>query len=142
MNQNQKGRTIFVVIAVIAFIALLCLLGGYIFRSVRAGKKANEIAEEIKLRTQLYCPQVPMDRIPDTGNKKYTQNGPYGVTIILQSEEHTPQIEGKKDTFSVLVDASHSKALCKKLIQSDVLEPQAVTIDGKEDGKCPGIIRF
>ena len=47
MVQNQKGKTFFGVIAVIAIIALLCSLFVYICKSTHASGKAKEIAEAI-----------------------------------------------------------------------------------------------
>ena len=140
MVQNQKGKTFFSVIAVIAIIALLCSLFVYICKSTHASGKAKEIAEAVATRTQLYCPQIKMKRI-SVQNKKYAQNGPFGTTITLQNEQETPQPEDGKFYFSVIVDAP-SKSICKKLIKTDVFKADLTTVNEDLNGKCPGIIRF
>ena len=139
-NNYQKGKTFFGVIAVIAIIALLCLLFIYICKSTHATRKAKEIAESVAIRTELYCPDIPIN-YTKTKSKKYAQNGPHGTTIVLQSEQETPQPEQGKLYFSVVVDGP-SKAICKKLIKTDIFKADLITIDGDINGKCPGVIRF
>ncbi len=139
MTQNyQKGRTILGVILAIAVIALLLLLCLYACRS-RVSEKVQDIEKEITLRKNLYCPEVPMD-IPQYDAQKYIQNGPNGTTIILQNEMETPKIEGKS-YFSILVD-TRSRAICKKLVQSNPVNADLISINEDINGRCPGIIRF
>ena len=140
IQSHQKGRAIFGVIAVIAVIALLCSLIVYICRVSYATTKAKEIAEAVAIRSQLYCPDVPVNH-SKMKSSKYLKNGPYGATIILDDEEETPQPEKDKLYFSVVVEIP-SKSVCTQLIKTDVFNPDLVTINEDPKGQCPGRIRF
>ncbi len=143
-KKYESGRTILKVIAFIVIIGLLLTLIVRICQTTGASAKADDIAKAVAERVEIYHPEIQKQRLDKMNypSKAYYQNGPHGTTIIIQSETAVPPEEYKKGYFSIAVNVPKSKNICKELTDTDLLSPHLITINGSEDGKCPGLIRF
>jgi hypothetical protein len=140
----ESGRTILKVIAFIVIIGLLLTLIIRICQKTGAESKADDIAKAVAERVEIYRPEIQKQRQIQMNypSKAYYQNGPHGTTIVIQSETAVSPEEYKKDYFSIAVNVPKSKNICEKLVNSGLLQPQYVTVNGAEDGECPGLVRF
>jgi hypothetical protein len=143
-KKYESGRTILKVIAFIVIIGLLLTLIVRICQKTGASAKADDIAKAVAERVEIYRPEIQKQRLDKMNypSKAYYQNGPHGTTIIIQSETAVSEQMYKPGYFSIAVNIPKSKNICKKLIETDLITPKYITINGSENGECPGLIRF
>ena len=143
-KQYESGRTILKVIAFIVIIGLLLTLIVRICQKTGSSAKADDIAKAIAERVEIYRPEIQKQRLDKMNypSKAYYQNGPHGTTIIIQSETAVPPEEYKKGYFSIAVNVPKSENICEKLSQTELLSAEYITVNGIENGQCPGLVRF
>ena len=133
-QRSEAGRTMLEMLAILCLIALLSYLGVKGFDRMMNRSKSQAIEKSIK--TLVFERQASPNALLSA---QQMVKGPYGELYIGRGT-------GNKEQFFYVETSALSLGLCEQLLDSHLIQPDVVTVNGVDDALCAendtNIIRF
>ena len=133
-KNDNKGRTMIEMLAILCIIAVLTYLGLRGFDKMLDRSKARAIEKAIRalVYERQASPNAPL-------SERQTIKGPYGNLYLDKGT-------GNKEQYFYIETDEITSGLCEQLLGSYVIQPDALSVNGTDDGSCDeereNVIRF
>ena len=129
--QQQSGRSILEIIAILALMALITLGGIHIFSLLHANSIANALEDALASRVAERKHLLMAN--PNGGSQKLDDIGPYNTPFTIENGSEAGSLEGVFWIDVGTIASPINLKICQRLINSSVFNPIKITLNNNDE---------